>query len=151
MWDLRSSDSHFVYFWAFCVRISACVCVMNSCVLSLCELSCTRRTTYSDNIVLGCAVLWGIVLCYVSLINDWIRTIWNVAYRPFQIRARLLHVTLGYTTDLWLYSSSWISSNTKQILIDLLYAFNAKIMCEHFGFVCVIGRIRNDNFQLLCS
>lgn len=47
-----------------------------------------------------CVVLCCIVLC---LLNNWLkfgRRAWKwFAYRPFEMSARLLHVTLGYTTS----------------------------------------------------
>lgn len=70
MWDLRSSNSHFVYFIVLpscitsiecdCSRARTCVCVcamsvclleMSSCVLILCELLCTRLTIHWTNVM----------------------------------------------------------------------------------------------------
>lgn len=100
MWDLRSSNSHFVYFSVLsscitstecdCSRARTCVCVcamsvclleMSSCVLILCELLCTRLTIHWTNVMclyLCVCVLYCIARCIVlcslaCLIIEWIQ------------------------------------------------------------------------------
>lgn len=133
MWDLRSSNSHFVYFSVLsscitstecdCSRARTCVCVcamsvclleMSSCVLILCELLCTRLTIHWTNVmclylcVCVCfIVLHGVLYCVrllACLLNNRVNSEWirNVTYRPFEMSARLLHVTFRYTTGLQL-------------------------------------------------
>lgn len=93
------------------------------------------------------------------LINDWISTSSKcfVLYKRFKLNVWLLHVTFGYTTISVIVFQHKTNLDwptlllTRPLFLSVHLTKHTNYVWAFRAFVCVLGNIRDDAFQLPCS